>query len=399
MANSTRAGRLIRQPTGYRAFIPARLPPEPPPAFDAELVKLLSDADQAVGRLDGYAELLPNPDLFVAMYVRREAVLSSQIEGTQSTLDDVLKFELDPRLQEVPKDVEEIVNYVRAMNHGLSRLATLPPSLRLLREIHAELLRDGRGQERNPGEFRTSQNWIAPENAPLSAATFVPPPPAEMRDALGNFERFLHGHTEIPALVHCALAHAQFETIHPFLDGNGRVGRLLITFLLVHRGTLRRPLLYLSYYLKQHRAQYYDRLMAIRVDGDWEGWLRFFLRGVAATAAEATETARTIVTMRERHRSLVEQAGLGLNALRLVDLLFERPLVNVNLVKDHLGPEGVAFATANGLVADFERLGLLREITGGKRNRQFRYEPYLELFRDPAFDEDGDVGSAEITTA
>ena len=393
-----RAGRFVQQPSRYRAFIPAPLPPEPPLMFDPQLQKLLSDADQAIGRLDGYAALLPNPDLFVAMYVRREAVLSSQIEGTQSTLDDVLRFELDPAMRGLPQDVNETVNYIRALNYGLERISTLPLSLRLLREIHGELLRDVRGQERDPGEFRRTQNWIGPSNAPLSEATFVPPPPAEMNSALDNFERFLHEHQEMPTLVYSGLAHAQFETIHPFLDGNGRVGRLLVAFLLVHRGVLRRPLLYLSYFLKRHRAEYYDRLMAVRLDGDWEGWVRFFLRGVAETAAEATQTAHAIVDLREHHRDLVQSDGLGLNALRLVDLLFERPLVNVNLVRDQLSAGGVAFGTANHLVAEFERLGLLQETTGGRRNRQFRYRPYLELFVEPDIDAES-LGPDEATAA
>jgi len=228
-AGSTRAGRYVAQPSGYRAFLPAPLPPEPPLAFDGELVALLSRADQAVGRLDGLTRTLPNPDLFVAMYVRREAVDSSQIEGTQSTLEDVLVFELDPKLRRRPDDLEEVVNYVRAMNYGLDRLATLPLSLRLIREIHGELLQGTREAESSPGSFRTTQNWIGPGNAPLSRATFVPPPVPEMTAALDNFERFLHDGS-LPALVHCGLAHVQFETIHPFLDGNGRVGRLLIAY-------------------------------------------------------------------------------------------------------------------------------------------------------------------------
>jgi len=394
---SARAGRFIRQPTGYVAFVPAPLPPEPPIDLDIPLVRLLSEADQAVGRLDVFTELLVNPDLFVAMYVRREAVLSSQIEGTQSTLDDVLKFELDESLREIPKDVDEVVNYVRAMNYGLERVATLPLSLRLLREIHAEVLTGVRGQEREPGEFRRTQNWIGPQDATLAKATFVPPPPPEMRTALDNFERFIH-QDELPPLMHCGLAHAQFETIHPFLDGNGRVGRLLITFLLVHRQVLHRPLLYLSYFLKRHRTEYYDRLMAIRVDGDWEGWLRFFLRGVMETATEAANTARKIVRLREEHRLLVEQAGLGMNGLRLIDVLLQRPLVNINLVKDRLGAAGVSFATANNLALAFQGLGILEETTGGKRNRRFRYSPYLDLFRDEPEDSvSADVGELETT--
>lgn len=374
---SNRAGRSIKQPTGYRAFVPEPLPPNPPLEMNAELIGMLSAADQALGRLDGFAELLPNPDFFVAMYVRREAVLSSQIEGTQSTLGDVLAFELDPDAHQVPQDVEEIVNYIGAMNYGLDRLATLPLSLRLLREIHGELLQGVRGQDREPGEFRTSQNWIGPEHSAIANATFVPPPPHVLMESLGALEEFLHEEHQLPILIHCGLAHAQFETIHPFLDGNGRVGRLLISFLLVHRRALHRPLLYLSTFFKRHRAEYYDRLMAIRLAGDWEGWFRFFLRGVAETATEATGTARQIVQMREEHRLLVEPSGL--KALRLVDLLFERPLVNVNFVSEQLE---VSYQTANTLVGEFERLALLEEITGNTRNRQFRYEPYVALFND-----------------
>lgn len=375
----SRAGRFVKQPQGYRAFIPAPLPPDPPVAMDVNLSTLLSHADQAVGRLDGVTQILPNPDFFVAMYVRREAVLSSQIEGTQSSLDDVLSFELDSSLRGLPNDVGEVVNYVRAMNYGLDRLADLPLSLRLIREIHAELLRDGRGAEKQPGEFRTSQNWIGAGSVSLLHATFVPPPPDAMRDALDNLERFLHEAPEVPALIQCGLVHAQFETIHPFLDGNGRVGRMLITFLLCQGAILRRPLLYLSHFLKRHRAEYYDRLMAVRLDGDWEGWLRFFLRGVRETADEATNAAREIVRLREEHRTLVQEQSLGPHGLRLLDLLFEHPLVNVNLVKEWLG---VSYTTANHLVDRCEEIGLLEEITGGARNRRYRYTPYLALFAD-----------------
>jgi len=379
-SGSTRAGRYVRQRTGYAAFIPAPLPPRPPIVL-AGLHALLSRADQAVGRLDGVIQTVPNPDFFVYMYVRREAVLSSQIEGTQSTLEDLLAVELEPRpaWRDLPADVDEVVRYVHAMNYGLARLGELPLSLRLITEIHRELLAGGRGSRRLPGEFRRSQNWIGPENATLAEATFVPPPVHEMKQALGDFERFLHDDDELPALIHAGLAHAQFETIHPFLDGNGRVGRLLITFLLVFRGVLHRPMLYLSVYLKRHRAEYYDRLTAIRSSGDWESWLRFFLTGVAETAEEATATARAILDLREQHRRLIQERTSGVNGLRLLDLLFERPLVHVNLVKDSLG---IAFVTANKLVEQLEGVGLLEEITGRKRDRIFSYSPYVALFRD-----------------
>ena len=386
-----RAGHFVKQPQGHESFIPEPLPPQPPIEFDTEMLAVLSAADLALGRLDGVIQTIPNADLFVAMYVRREAVLSSQIEGTQSTLDDLLAADLEPSAPGLPDDVEEVINYVRAMSYGLERLSSLPLSTRLIREIHAELLRTGRGALRSPGEFRNDQNWIGADGAPIERATFVPPPVGDMHKALGDFERFLHKEKELPPLIHVGLAHAQFETIHPFTDGNGRVGRLLITFLLAHRGVLHRPLLYLSHYLRRNRAEYYDRLMAVRLRGDWEGWLRFFLIGVSETATEATATAQAILDLRERHRELVGQSA-GVNGIRLHDLLFDRPLVNVNLVKDRLG---VSFATANGLVKGFEEIGLLTEITGGRRSRVFSYDSYLALLRDdiPRHSSAGEVQS------
>jgi Fic family protein len=372
-----RAGTYIKQVEGYRAFIPAPLPPDPPIAVDSEMTRLLSEADHALGRLDGVTSILPNPDLFVAMYVRHEAVLSSQIEGTQSTLEDVLQFEIDAKGQEHPKDVEEVVNYVHAMNYGLKRLDELPLSLRLIREIHGKLLEGVRGAQRTPGEFRRSQNWIGPANCTLATATFVPPPVHEMQQALDNLEKFLHDPT-FPILIHCGLAHAQFETIHPFLDGNGRVGRLLITFLLCQRGILKRPLLYLSHYLKFHRAEYYDRLMAIRNDGHWEPWLKFFLKGVAQVSRSATENAHRILELRRTHRELIDKKiSNQAKAIGLLDYLFEQPIVNVRLVEQHLH---CAFVTAGRLLEQFAELGIVKETTGGQRNRRYDYAPYLALF-------------------
>jgi Fic family protein len=378
MAAAKRAGRYVQQIAGYRAFIPANVPPDPPIHFDAEMAKLLSDADRALGRLDGVASVLPNPDLFVAMYVRHEAVLSSQIEGTQSTLEDVLEFEVEgPKTDEV-KDVDEVVNYVAAMKHGLGRLPTLPLSLPLLREIHAELLKGVRGEERQPGEFRTTQNWIGPSGCTLNQAEFVPPPPHEMQEALANLERFLHERNILPVLVHCAVAHAQFETIHPFLDGNGRVGRLLITLLLCERAVLQKPLLYLSYYLKSRRLEYYDRLMAIRTDGDWEGWIKFFLKGVFEVSKASTMTARAILDLRERFRSLLTDRS---NALRLLDHLFESPIITMRLAEKHLG---CSYVTATRVVGELKDVGVLVEATGWHRNRRYRFKPYLDLFERQA---------------
>ena len=375
--HSTRAGRTISQPTGYRAFIPAPLPPVPPVAIGGELLKLLSDADRALARLDAISTMLPNPDLFVAMYVRQEAVLSSQIEGTQSTLEDVLAFEANATHNKAPKDVEEVVNYVRAMNHGLRRLPELPLSLRLLREIHKELMHNVRGSERTPGEFRTSQNWIGSPGSTLMNAMFVPPPPHELMQCLGDFEKFIHEHkADTPLLIQCGLAHAQFETIHPFLDGNGRVGRLLIALMLCEANALSRPLLYLSHYLKANRAEYYDRLTAIRQRGDWEGWLRFFLRGVAEVGEQANATARRIILLREELRATF---AANANALKLISSLFEKPIVNVKQCSEVLR---VSYVTANYLVAKLEMAGVLQEMTSWGRNRVFRFKPYLALFTD-----------------
>jgi len=389
---ATRAGRSVPQPSGHSAFVPAALPPEPPLELDLDTITLLSEADRALGRLDGMVKTVPDPDFFVAMYVRREAVLSSQIEGTQSTLEDLLAVELEPATRTVPDDVEEIVNYVSAMNHGLKRLDELPLSLRLIREIHRTLLRGDRGAQATPGEFRTTQNWIGPAGSTLADAKFVPPPPPEMNEALFAFEEHLHADRALPLLVDIGLAHAQFESIHPFLDGNGRVGRLLITFMLVQREALRSPLLYLSLYFKTHRAEYYERLTAIRVRGDWEAWIRFFLRGVASTAGEATETAERIFDLREHHRSQVVERHMGQNALRLISLLFARPVVNVKLVQTELR---LAWATANKLLGQLEELGMVREITGQKRSRVFRYDPYLDLFNEPGGG--ADETQAELT--
>jgi Fic family protein len=346
--------------------------------MDPQLIRLLSEADRSLGRLDGITSALPNPDLCVAMYVRHEAVLSSQIEGTQSTLEDVLQFEIDVKGHDRPKDIEEVVSYVHAMNHGLKRLKDLPLSLRLIREIHAKLLEGVHGGDRTPGEFRRSQNWIGHEGCTLATASFVPPPVYEMHHALDNLEKFLHETMSFPVLIHCGLSHAQFETIHPFIDGNGRIGRLLITFLLCQRGVLQRPLLYLSSYLKAHRAEYYDRLMAIRNEGNWEGWLKFFLRGIYEVSQAATVTARAILSLREGHRQVIAQKMGGSAAgLRLLDFLFEQPLISVRLVEQHLQ---CSYVTASKLVEQFVELDLLCETTGWQRNRRYRYEPYLALF-------------------
>lgn len=377
---SDRAGQYVKQPQGFGAFVPKPLPPDPPLRLNQESISLLSQADIALGRLDGAAEVLPNPDLFVAMYVRKEAVLSSQIEGTQASLIDVVEYEAEGGRQALRRDTAEVVNYVDAMNYGLRRLRSFPLCLRLIRELHQRLLAGERGGEREPGEFRRSQNWIGPPGGSLNDATFVPPPVHEMKEGLAALEAFLHESPPFPSLVQCALVHAQFETIHPFVDGNGRVGRLLITFLLCQQEVLRRPLLYLSYYLKKNRTEYYDRLMAVRTEGDWEGWLRFFLRGVAQVAEQATETARRILAMQAEHRDVlgVEVTSKGA-ALRLLDELYTSPVVSVKQVSKMCD---VTYPTANTLVSQMVQLGLLREITGTTYGRLFAYAPYLDILRE-----------------
>ena len=380
-----RAGTYALQPGGYRAFIPTPLPPSPPIDITPEMQVLLSQADRALGRLDGSVQTLPNADLFVAMYVRKEAVLSSQIEGTQSSLADLLAAEAEILAADRPRDVDELVNYVRAMNHGLRRLADLPVSVRLIREIHEELLRGARGRNLAPGLIRDKQNWIGPSGTTLLNATFVPPPPAEVQTALSSLERFLHDDSGLPLLVKIGLAHAQFETIHPFLDGNGRVGRLLITFLLCERSVLAKPVLYLSHYLKAHHAEYYHRLQAVRDAGAWEDWLVFFLRGVIATCGEATETARRILALREHDRAMISDrlSRMAGKAYRVLDHLYERPIVSVNEVR---GLTGTTYPAANDLVSRLVDLGVVAEMPGHARNRRFRYDKYVDLFHDSVLD-------------
>lgn len=389
----TRAGTYVQQIAGYRAFVPNPLPPKPPLHIDSEMLELLSQADIALGRLDGASELLPNADLFVAMYVRKEAVLSSQIEGTQASLVDVLAFEADAALPKNPQDIEEVVNYVAALNYGLERLASLPLSLRLIREIHERLMVGVRGAEKHPGQFRTSQNWIGGIGSTLATARFIPPAPSDMQAALGDLELFLHASKPLPKLLKIGLAHAQFETIHPFLDGNGRMGRLLITFYLCQQQVLRKPLLYLSHYFKAHQTEYYDHLQQVRDEGAWENWLQFFLQGVAEVAQQATTTARGIVQLREHHRTLVAEnlARGAATGIKLLEHLYARPITTVKLVAERLG---VTYAAANTLVGRFVELGILREMTQSERNRRFVYADYLAMFTDDVLPSIGHVAES-----
>jgi Fic family protein len=371
-------GRLEKTVAGgeeVRSFVPPSLPPDPPLALDGRLQLGLENAVLALGRLDGVSTLLPDPDLFLYAYVRKEAVLSSQIEGTQSSLSDLLIFELDEAPGAPIDDVVEVSNYVAALNHGLARLSEgFPLSSRLVREIHAVLLSRGRGSDKAPGEFRRSQNWIG-GSRPGNAA-FVPPPPQLVPEAMGDLERFLHDQTsEIPSLLRAGLVHVQFETIHPFLDGNGRIGRLLVTLLLIHSGILHDPLLYLSLYLKKHRSRYYELLDVVRQEGDWELWLEFFLDGVQESAGEAVGTAQRLHAMFREDRQRIEpvkrRAG---SALRVHEALKQRPVTSIQQVSHRTGLSFPAAASALDLLIEME---IVREITGRRRNRVFAYDRYL----------------------
>jgi len=371
-----RAGKYVHQLTGYDAFIPTDLPPDPPVNMDAEMIRLLSLADRKLGRLDGVTQILPNPDLFVGMYVQKEAVLSSQIEGTQASFVDVLQVDADTAAKR--QDVEEVVNYVKAMKYGMNRLETLPLSLRLLREIHGILLSGVRGSQRNPGDFRTSQNWIGSSGCSLATESFVPPPVAEMTSALGHLENYMYSESDIPHLIRIALIHAQFETIHPFLDGNGRMGRLLIAFWLYQQQILKYPLLYISYYFKKNRTEYYDRLMNIRTKGDWEGWVKFFLEGVAQVADEATQSASEIMKLKEMIMEKIQKETSGkANSVLLLDLLFRMPIITINLVKDELK---VSYPTAKALTEHFREAKIIRCIDDSiLRNKRYIFTEYVAI--------------------
>ncbi|HEU4454753.1 MAG TPA: Fic family protein [Longimicrobium sp.] len=365
---------------GYAAFIPTPLPPDPSLHLTTELHDLLERANRALGRLDGLCTLLPDPELFLYLYVRKEAVLSSQIEGTQSSLSELLLFEGNA-VPGVPlSDVQEVSRYVAAMNHGLARLREgFPLSLRLLREIHAILMADGRGSNQTPGEFRRSQNWIG-GTRPGDAA-YVPPPEDTLMEHLGALELFLHDQpVRTPTLIKAALAHVQFETIHPFLDGNGRLGRLLVTFLLCAEGALSEPLLYLSLYLKQHRRTYYELLQQVRMEGDWEEWLRFFLTGVEATAGQASHTARRILEILDRDRMRIETAGRSAGTLlRLHHLMRRNPQLTVmNAVKGL----GLSYPTIASAMGSLQKLDIVEEVTGRGRDRVFVYRDYLDLLNE-----------------
>jgi Fic family protein len=365
------AGRVIRTPTGYDAFVPNPLPPRIP--WSDELVRTLSRADAALSELSGLGSLLPNPHLLIAPYVRREAVLSSKIEGTTTDLSELLIDEANAGPPRDPDDVREVRNYVRALEYGVKRLRDLPLSLRLVRELHERLMKGVRGNRATPGEFRRSQNWIGPPGSNPQTATYVPPPVDEMMPALDAWEHFLHEREKLPDLVQCALMHEQFEAIHPFLDGNGRVGRLLITLFLIERKRLSQPLLYLSAYIEANRSDYYELLQGVRTRGDWSSWLMYFLRGVAEIGMEAVERSGRLLALRERFRKKVAQLP---RALKLLDFLMINPYVTVARAEKLLG---VSNPTAREAVNRLQAAGLLEETTGRSWGKLYLAKPILRV--------------------
>lgn len=378
----TRVGQKLKAsgsgPESYFAYVPRKLPPEPAVRLES-LQRLLESANQAVGRLDGLAAVLPDTDLFLYMYVRKEALLSSQIEGTQSSLSDLLLFE-SAELPGVPlTDVGEVVNYVAAMEYGLEKLQSgFPLSMRLIKEIHGILMSGARGGKKAPGEFRRTQNWIGGSRP--GNAFFVPPPPDKVAECMSDLEKFLHDQSHhLPVLVKAALVHHQFETIHPFLDGNGRLGRLLITLMLCTEKVLNDPILYLSLYFKTHRDQYYGLLTNVRESGDWESWLEFFLQGVLETSGQATETAREILTLIHADRITVGGIGRGAgSALQVHRYLERKPLAVISEIVEALN---LSTPTVTASIQKLEELGLVREITGKQRGRVFVYEKYLRILQ------------------
>lgn len=379
MMKINRAGHFQRMPEGYDAFIPKPLPPDSLD-LNEDLLLLLSKADRALAKLDGVTEVLPNPDLFVAMYIKKEALLSSQIEGTQASLRGVLEFEADMKPKEDVNEIREVVNYIQAMGHGMEKLTFAPFSLDLLNEIHRFLIKGTRGGARYPGNIRTKQNWIGVPGTTIYDAIFVPPPPENVPAILDGLMNFVTRKDKIPTLVKVALIHAQFETIHPYYDGNGRMGRLLIAFYLYYQGILTRPLLYLSFYLKKNQQEYYEILNSVRIEGNWERWIEFFLKGVIETSENSIETARKIISLQNDLKNrLVEHSIGGVASLRFIDFIFGNPIVSSSLVAEELS---VSRQTATSMLKKFEDAGIITEITGQKRFKKYVFDEYLRIIQE-----------------
>jgi Fic family protein len=382
------SGRLVRAIDGYWAFVPNALPPKLD--WSDALVSLTSKADIALGTLSGLGENLPNPHLLIYPFVRKEAVLSSRIEGTQSSLSDLLLFEATKA--EKQRDVKEVQNYVHAIEYGLKRLEELPLSLRLIRELHAILMEGVRGEQATPGEFRQSQNWIGPPGCTLDDATFMPPPVAEMKESLDQLEKFLHADTQLPPLVELALIHYQFETIHPFLDGNGRIGRLLITLFLCQRSILNKPLLYLSAFFERHRQEYYDRLLEVSQRGAWRQWLEFFLQAVVTQSDDAVRRARRLLDLHRTYYQTSLGKHLPPTAMKLVELIFVKPVLNARVAQEALK---VTYPGAQKAINALVEQGILAEITGGKRNKVYEARRILEILEETSSPMEGGRGTGK----
>jgi Fic family protein len=372
-----KSGSLLHTAQGYLAFVPNPLPPVI--EFDMQLAMALSRADAALSELSGLGGQLPNPHLLISPYIRREAVLSSRIEGTKASLSDLLIDEIDDTRANRTRsdDIKEVRNYVQALQHGLDRLGELPLSLRLIREIHAKLMEGVRGEKATPGEFRRSQNWIGPTGSTPMTAAFVPPPEIEMNECLGDWEKFLHAREIMPDLIQCAIMHVQFETIHPFIDGNGRMGRLLITLFLVERERLTQPLLYLSAFIDAHKSDYYDLLQRVRTHGDWESWIRFFLQGIVEIATAAGKQARELHRLREKYRA--ELRGKS-NALMLIDELFTNPYMTIGRAQKVLAK---TYPTARAAIILLEKAEILKETSGRQWGRFYVCPAVLEALETP----------------
>jgi len=381
IAHAGRSGSYV-QSGSYRCFNPAPLPPDPPIHYDSQLQLLLSAADRAVARLDGAALTLPNPDLFVYAFMRQEAALSSQIEGTQASLEDLFEYEAIPEAVAPQSDVTQIINYIEAMKWGLDAIGRIPLSKRLVQGLHERLLSSGRGAARNPGSFRQGQNHIGPPGYDIHSATFVPPAVPLMEPALDNWERYLH-QRDMPVLIRCAIMHAQFETIHPFWGGNGRVGRMLITLKLCEEEILEKPLLYLSLYFKQYRQEYYEALQRVRDDGDWEGWIKFFLFGVRITCKAALDAARRITQLRQKLLDRAQSASRSSNPARLTDALFKRPYITVTQAAELLDATTQGGANVISTLVD---IGILNEAGRSGRTRIYAFRPYLDLLHETSDD-------------
>lgn len=375
---NSQAGKLIKTGRDYWAFVPNPLPPSI--TYNKEIVGLLSEADRQLGNLSGVGVLLPNPDLLITPYIKREAVLSSKIEGTQASLSDLFYFEAagkEERQRETKRtDVLEVVNYVKAMNHGIKRLKELPLCLRLIKEIHKELMHGVRGEHLTPGEFRRSQNWIGPPGCTLNEAMFIPPPVHEMNEDLGDFEKFLHDRENFPGLIQCALIHYQFEAIHPFLDGNGRIGRLLITLFLCEREYLVYPMLYLSVFFEKYRSEYYDRLLAVSEKGEWEEWIKFFLRAVAVQSRDAVENSKSILALLDKYRRVIQKQRTSIYVFKLLEEVFLNPFVTVPYVAKRLE---TTYPTAKAAVEKLKEAKILCEVTDKRWGKIFCAKELLDL--------------------